>query len=160
MVNKTSKIIYTVFSWLAVFATMAIIARFSLQNSSDSSSTSEAFLELIPFHDKLCAQALGVIHTIIRKLAHFTVYALLGIVAYNAYSISIRIKRGFLYLISVGFASTYAFIDEFVYQAISPGRAPMLLDVLIDTLGASFGALLMLLTIFIIKLIKNKETSL
>ncbi|MBO5379994.1 MAG: VanZ family protein [Clostridia bacterium] len=158
--NKSSKIIITVFSWLAVFATMAVIARFSLQNSSDSSSTSEALLKLIPFYDRLSPEALDVIHLIIRKMAHFTIYALLGFTSYNAFNVSIKLKCGFVYLISVGFASTYAIIDEFVFQALSPGRAPMLLDVVIDTLGAPLGALLMFLIILIIKLIKNKETSL
>ena len=158
--SKTTKIILTVFSWLAVLVTMAVIARFSLQNSNDSSSTSEALLELIPFHDKMSQQALGIIHTVIRKMAHFTIYALLGFTAYNAFHKSVAIKQGFVYLISVGAASSYAIVDEFVLQAISPGRAPMLLDVFIDTLGASLGAFLMLMIIRIIKFIKNKETSL
>ena len=132
--SKTSRIIFTVFSWLAVLVSMAVIARFSLQNSSESSSTSEALLKLIPFYDRLSPEALDVIHLIIRKMAHFTIYALLGFTVYNAFHKSLALKQGFVYLISVSSASSYAIIDEFVFQALSPGRAPMLLDVFIDTL--------------------------
>ncbi len=157
--SKQSKILAVIFSWLAVLITMCVIARFSLQDSSDSSATSEGILKLIPFYDKLPEQWLGIIHTLIRKAAHLTIYMLLGFTAFNAFNLSIRIKSLWIGLISVGLASNYAIIDEFVFQAISPGRAPMLLDVCIDTIGAIIGSLLMLLLTVIIKLIKNKEIS-
>ena len=158
--NKSRKIAVIVLSWFAVYATMAIIARFSFQNSTESSQTSQGILSLIPFYDKIPAEWLSVIHTLIRKIAHFSVYALLGFTSFNAFHFSVRIKRIFIYLISVGLASSYAIIDEFIYQAITPGRAPMIMDVCIDTCGACFGALLMLLITVIVNIIKNKETSL
>ena len=157
--NKRLKIIYIVISWLAVLATMTMIMTFSLQDSTESSETSKGIMKLIPFYNKIPEGLLSVFHTIIRKMAHFSIYALLGFFAYNAFSAVVPIKIGFVYLISVGFASNYAFVDEFVFQYITPGRAPMLFDVGIDTFGATVGASIMLIILFIIKQIKNKETS-
>lgn len=157
--NKRLKIIYIVISWLVVLGVMIVIMSFSLQNSTESSETSKGIMKLIPFYDKISEELISVFHTIIRKIAHFSIYALLGFCAYNAFCTSVPIKTGFVYLISVGFASSYAFIDEFVFQNITPGRAPMLFDVCIDTFGATFGASIMLLILLIIKKIKNKETS-
>lgn len=155
--NKRYKITIIIFSWLAVLITMLVIARFSLQTSSDSSSTSEIFLKLIPFYDRLSPSVLDIFHTIIRKLAHFTIYALLGFCAFNAYSVTLKIKNLFLCLLSVGISSTYATIDEFVFQALAEGRAPMLFDVFIDTLGALFGSVLMLMIFLLVKLNKKRK---
>lgn len=159
MVNKARKILVIVFSWLTVLATMAIIARFSLQNGSESSSTSHLFVTLIPFYDKLSPDLLSIIHTVIRKLAHFTIYMLLGFTAFNAFCVSVKIKRIFLYVCAISTSIIYAVVDEFVFQALTPGRAPMFTDVCIDTLGALLGALIMLFIWFLIGHIKNKEIS-
>ena len=157
--NKSRKIIFLCLSWLASFAVLVIIAWFSFQDSSESSETSKGILHLIPFYEKMPQEWLSIIHTVIRKMAHFSIYALLGFTLFNAFNLTLPIKRTFIYLISIGASSIYAFIDEFVYQAITPGRAPMITDVCIDTLGASFGAILMLFIIALIRFIKNKETS-
>jgi len=75
---------------------------------------------------------------IIRKLAHFTIYFILGILAYltlNSYSI----KKSFYY--SVVFCVIYAVSDE-IHQLFLEGRAFKLLDIIIDTSGSVFGIII------------------
>ena len=64
---------------------------------------------------------------IVRKTAHFTEYAILGILFF-------LFSRQFF----------YACTDE-IHQLFIPGRSGQFTDVLIDTLGASFGCLLLVL---------------
>lgn len=157
--NKARKVLLLVFSWLAVVFIMAIIASFSLQDANKSTATSELILNLFSFFDKLMPGVLDIIHVIIRKCAHLFIYVVLGFFVFNAYNTTVKIKRVWVYILSVGLSVNFAVIDEFVFQAITSGRAPMLLDVCIDTTGAIIGAAIMLLITLLIKIIKNKETS-
>lgn len=95
---------------------------------------------------------------LVRKTAHFTEYAILG----SLFFINLRntpkdlIKRPLV--ISILFSFLYACTDE-LHQIFVPGRSAQFRDVLIDTLGASFGCLLIhTLLILFIKL-KSKSNS-
>lgn len=82
---------------------------------------------------------------LVRKTAHFTLYFILGILVYftlNSYGID---KRIILY--SIGFCFIYAITDE-IHQIFTTDRSFKVLDILIDTSGASLSNL-------IIKLVKN-----
>lgn len=84
----------------------------------------------------------------IRKLAHFTLYAIGGILAIallNQYNITIIQKIIYSQLI----ISLYAATDEF-HQKFIPGRTGCLTDVLIDSAGA-LTAILLVVAIFIRK---------
>lgn len=73
---------------------------------------------------------------IIRKLAHFTEYFILGILAYN-YLIEYNQK---IYL-TVIICIIYAITDE-LHQIITPDRVFSIYDILIDSSGAIIGAYL------------------
>lgn len=76
---------------------------------------------------------------IIRKVAHFTLYFILGIIAYftlRSYGIS---KNVFIYTII--FCLAYAITDE-VHQLFSDGRSFKVMDILIDTSGATLSNLI------------------
>jgi len=95
---------------------------------------------------------------LVRKTAHFTEYAILG----SLFFINLRntpkdlIKHPLV--ISILFSFLYACTDE-LHQIFVPGRSAQFRDVLIDTLGASFGCLLIhTLLILFIKL-KSKSNS-
>ena len=85
---------------------------------------------------------------LVRKTAHFTEYAILGGLFFlnlkswqkpkNSTSINI--------LLSLIFSFLYACTDE-IHQIFVPGRSAQFRDILIDTLGASFGATITYLTI-------------
>lgn len=90
---------------------------------------------------------------LVRKLAHFTIYTIGGILAYafvNEYNTSN--KKKFLY--SVLFCFAYAITDE-LHQVFVPGRSGEVRDVLIDTSGAALGTLITYGFIMIFQ--KNKK---
>lgn len=80
-------------------------------------------------------------HTLIRKGAHFTEYAVLAMLLANALwgtALSVRLR----WMLPVLISALYAITDE-VHQFFVPGRACRLLDVGIDTCGAIFGICLL-----------------
>lgn len=88
---------------------------------------------------------------IVRKLAHFTIYLILGILVY-AFLRCYKIKHTLM--ISIIFCFVFACGDEF-HQIFTPGRTARFYDVVIDTIGCFSG---MCLTNLIIKLKKNIKT--
>ena len=78
-------------------------------------------------------------HGLLRKLAHFTEFASLGMILTW---IMILLERPHPLALAVGFAA--ACIDETI-QIFVPDRGPAFTDVLIDTSGVLTGLLLLLL---------------
>lgn len=76
----------------------------------------------------------------IRKAAHFTIYALFGFCLIGVFQHRQRFsKLAYTVLVSSVFAAS----DE-MHQFFVAGRGPRFTDVLIDTAGASVGALIMI----------------
>ena len=92
---------------------------------------------------------------LVRKTAHFTEYAILGALFYlnliQFPKLNSHIKK---LLLPILFSFLYAITDE-LHQVFVPGRSAQFRDVLIDTLGASFGAII---TYLIIKLFTKIKT--
>lgn len=92
---------------------------------------------------------------LVRKTAHFTEYAILGALFYLNLTqfpkLNSHIKK---LLLPILFSFLYAVTDE-LHQVFVPGRSAQFRDVLIDTLGASFGAII---TYLIIKLFTKIKT--
>ena len=71
--------------------------------------------------------------------AHFTEYAILGILFYFFYRQILPQKNGLrLFVLAILSSFLYACTDE-IHQLFVPGRSGQFTDVLVDTLGASFG---------------------
>ena len=71
----------------------------------------------------------------IRKCAHFTLFLLLGVCIYlllNAFNIDNR------FIISIVLCFVFAILDE-THQIFTSGRTPLLLDILIDSIGSLVG---------------------
>ena len=79
----------------------------------------------------------GWFHIFIRKLAHFAVFGILGLLAWSSLGIfpKIRYKAFVRAGLATGFCLIYAISDE-VHQLFVPGRVGAILDVLIDVWGA------------------------
>ena len=75
---------------------------------------------------------------IVRKIAHFSIYLILGIFSFNLIS-SYDIKNIVLYSLLI--CIVYASADEF-HQLFVMGRSCEVRDVLIDTLGSLIGILI------------------
>ena len=83
----------------------------------------------------------------IRKSAHFSIYALLGIFIYL--SVKEFVGAGFTaYILGIFITAICAGVDEF-HQSFVPGRSMEFRDVLIDSIGASTGIIALLLIGFI-----------
>ena len=92
---------------------------------------------------------------IIRKIAHFSIYTLVGFLLMALFSTYENIKRKYQIYISAIMGILYAISDE-IHQSFTPGRGPKITDVFIDSLGVFFGMTVILLIVEIINR-KNKK---
>ena len=144
------RIIYTVLLVLW----MIIIFMFSNQNANNSQSTSDKVIstiieivETVTNNEISEDKRINVIEDtsfIVRKLAHFTIYFILGVLVYLTLT-SYHVNKTILF--SILFCFIYACSDE-IHQMFSDGRTAKLIDILIDTSGATIGC-------FIIKFFKR-----
>lgn len=140
-----------VISWSVTVLLMALIFFFSSQNSSESSGVSSGFTKEIidvfsgffGWSETFKSAAVDFIHGYVRKAAHFTIYAALGVSV--AFSIGLSKGRDSkkIWLMAVIFCAAYAITDEF-HQYFVAGRAARITDVGIDTAGAALGAFFVL----------------
>lgn len=134
---------------------MAIIFNFSNDNGTESTKKSDLVItkiyQVITNAEPSKKQLQNIIDKYvypIRKLAHFTEYAVLGILLVNFIN-EFKILSIKVIIISVILCMLYAISDE-IHQLFSAGRSARILDVFIDTLGSSTG-------IIIYKLLNNKS---
>lgn len=71
-----------------------------------------------------------------RKLAHFTIYMVLGLVSYLVFPVKLSVKKRIALVISL--CLLYAVTDE-LHQLFVPDRNACVMDVLIDTFGSGVG---------------------
>ena len=116
-------------AWLA-FISYASSGSFSAGNTSRI--IGPLVLWLFP---NTSPETLITIHFLIRKLAHFTEYAILGWLAARAFRTSPRPAiRERWFLISAALIVTYALLDEY-HQSFVPTRTGTVYDSLIDIAG-------------------------
>ena len=129
--------------------------------SSGSSGRIVNFIaELLPFiknmeeaeREIFCSE---VLQPIVRKTAHFSIYALLGFLSMNlAFTYKgTKYQKG---LSSFGFGAFYATTDE-IHQLFVQGRSGEFRDVCIDSLGVLTGILLAIFIMFLIRKIFKKQ---
>ncbi len=128
--------------------TFISIFNFSNQGGTESSGLSRkvarTIIDILPQTKKLNEQAKNEAveksQTIIRKGAHLSIYALVGLLMMNLMcTYKISNKNKFLITILVGII--YASSDE-IHQSFIPGRTAAFTDVCIDTCGAILGSLI------------------
>ena len=135
-----------IFSWILLLLAMALIFYFSSQDADLSTEVSNSFtksiVNFLTLH-KLSNSTLGNIaisvDTAVRKAAHFTIYAILGLLCFNALFNTFRKTDKKYWIIAIIICALYAISDE-VHQLFVPGRAGMVKDVIIDTCGSVSGS--------------------
>ncbi len=140
-VMKFKKVIYPI----VLITWMIVIFLFSNQNAIKSQSTSDQVASKIidtvttvlkqPITKKQKNNLIEDTRILVRKTAHFTLYFILGIFMYltlDSYSIPKPLLYGIL------FCFLYAISDE-IHQLFLAGRTAKIVDILIDTTGASIG---------------------
>ena len=146
---------------LLLLGTFFSIFQFSAQEGEASSGLSKKIVRgiidnFVTTKDLPEAEKLILIenwNSIVRKLAHFSIYALVGIwtmALIHTYELSERKK----WIGSLGVGILYAVLDEF-HQSFIPDRAASIIDVGIDTLGVITGILI----VFVIIKIMNQRKS-
>lgn len=132
-------VIIRVIKWILLILWMTVIFSFSAQNGVKSQELSDGLLNKvlvnIPFIKYFYFNGIGVL---IRKLAHFCEYLVLGILSYFCFK---DINKSRFYVIAIIFCVLYAVSDEF-HQLFIDGRSFGYLDILIDSLGSASGVLI------------------
>ena len=149
-----------------LIATFVRIFCFSSQDGEESSAVSRKVTTAVTQNVKKIRDmdskerelTLNKIEHVIRKIAHFSIYTLVGILMMalmSTYDISKRKQI----LISILVGIMYATSDE-IHQYFIPGRSAMVTDVLIDTAGVCLGVLIVLISLQIyIKIYKKRQKS-
>lgn len=128
------------------------IFSFSSQNGEESSSISQKVTVEITKNIKKIQElekdkkeeVLAKIEKVIRKLAHFSIYTLVGILI-MALMCTYDLKQRKRIIISLIVGIVYASSDE-IHQLFVPGRSGMVTDVMIDTSGVALGILIIMLS--------------
>ena len=115
-------------SLLSVLIWMIFIFIMSSFDASESSAQSNIIVNFIS--NIFNINNIELISLIIRKLAHFTEYFILGILTYNLIK-----KYRKKYYIAIIICIIYAISDE-IHQIFIPGRSCQITDILIDSIGA------------------------
>lgn len=130
-------------AWLAVAACAAVILIFSSDEFS-AGSTSRFFGPLLHwlFPDLAGAKLLAV-HFWIRKSAHLTEYAVLGLLAFRALRLSLALSLPRTALLGLLIVLGVAATDE-LRQSFIPSRTSSIVDVGIDLAGGALGVCLII----------------
>lgn len=122
-------------SIILVIIWMMFIFIMSSFNSTESSNQSNFIVNIII--NIFNISNIEILSLIIRKLAHFTEYFILGILTYNM--INNYNKKSY---ISIIICILYAISDE-LHQLFVPGRSCQVLDIIIDSIGSILGIYLL-----------------
>lgn len=134
-------------SIILTVATLIMIWRFSAQDSSETTALSgrlawKVWRGLERVVEKWGGElSLLKVEAVLRKLAHFGVFLLLGI---GLTGIFVWQKRVPVWVIVILIGMACAMMDEF-HQSFVPGRNPAIVDVVIDTVGVGVGMGMVLL---------------
>ncbi len=158
------KRIFTIVALVITVAWVGFIFSNSLESGVESDNKSSQVHEVV----NEVAQSLGakqeISHKTIRTSAHFTEFALLGVLlcldiallASLSPAISLSCSHAYL-LLTIPFCLAVAAIDEFL-QRFSPGRAMQWIDVLVDSSGALCGMLLFCAVFAILYAVKHRRS--
>ena len=127
-------------AWLALLVWMGVIFYFSHQSGDTSMQLSDGILDSFKslFQNFLNYHTLSYI---VRKIAHFTEYFILGLLIYHLVKqYRVISKTEIIWMIL--FCLIYAMSDEF-HQVFIGGRSPKVFDVIIDSLGSSLSILIL-----------------
>ena len=144
--------------------TFSIIFGFSSQDGEESKGLSRKVTEFITQNNEKIqslnkqekAKVLHRIEAVIRKIAHFSIYTIIGVLLMALmcmFNIVDKVRVGITLVLGILYAAT----DEF-HQVFVQGRTALITDVVIDTMGVILGILLVLLIREIYRKIKEGKT--
>ena len=125
------------------------IFAFSCMPGEESGDTSRGFLFMLAHivegiaHKTFTNDSIEAWHHFVRKCAHFTEYAVLGMTVVYAFGEKLKTAKRII-PVALGICAFYAATDEF-HQHFVPNRMGTVGDVLLDSAGALTGILIFLL---------------
>ena len=131
--------------FILLIGTFYIIFGFSGQNGDQSGALSRQITEYIAKNIKTIQnmnndqkeKVLKKMEYYVRKLAHFSLYAIVGILIMTLlFTYKLRQRTRIISRLTIG--TIYAISDE-IHQSFIPGRTPMVGDVMIDMCGVLAG---------------------
>ena len=122
---------------------LAFIWGNSLQTGEESGGMSRRVLEWIQSFLQLGESGVETLHHAIRKMAHFTEFACLGLLTTWWFGMMGQ-EKGYLVCMPLLFGLLTACVDETI-QTFVPDRGPSLMDVWLDTFGVAAGIVLLLI---------------
>lgn len=169
MKNKNVKInIFRAILIIGLLGTFIVIFGFSSQNAEESGGLSEKVTITVTKNVKKIQdleqtqkeRVLSRIENVIRKIAHFSIYTLVGFLLMALFS-TYNLKDRNRILASFVIGAIYASSDE-IHQRFVNGRSAQVTDVMLDTLGVLFGILILMLILQIVdrkkkKVLQNKS---
>lgn len=144
-----------------LLVTFYIIFNFSAQNGIESGNLStkvtaffvEIFSKIKTMDSNMKLHYIAKLHPIVRKLAHFSIYTVVGF-SVMGFLCTFNMKNKFKLLVSILIGVAYAVTDE-IHQGLIPGRGPSIRDVCIDSAGVLTGIFVMILLIVLIEAITD-----
>lgn len=130
-----------------LLATFWIIFGFSGQDGETSGGLSQKVTQIIVniFGIQEDEDYIYRMEKIIRKIAHFSIYTIVGILV-MALICTYNITQRNSSILSLIIGIIYAISDE-IHQGFIPGRSARVTDVIIDTMGVIMGILIILVII-------------
>ena len=140
-----------------------VIFGFSNQNSQTSGGTSQKVTEAITKNIKKIQDleqnerkiVIDKIENVIRKIAHDSIYTLLGLLLMGLMS-TFKIKEMDKIAVSLIIGVLYASTDE-IHQAFVPGRGAQITDVILDSMGVLTGIFITMLVLEVFRRICRKK---
>ena len=156
---------FRIISLILIIIVCFTIFCFSAQNGETSGEISGSLtykilkiinpdLEKLPENEK--ASIVENFHRLIRKSAHFTIFALLGFFTFGFISTFDLIKPLLCFLYSEIFVFFYATTDE-IHQLFVANRSGQFSDVLIDCSGGIVGIFFMFIVLKIFKVWRKRQ---
>lgn len=144
-----------ILSVVLLIACMVFVFCMSSQNADESSGTSGRVIRLVlklvysDFEELSAHERLEMIESfqfIVRKGAHFSIYAVMGFLSFISVGTYIAIPFKFRLLMSSLICLLYSISDE-IHQTFIPGRSGELRDVCIDFCGSLLAITIMCLVV-------------
>ena len=125
-------------SWIPPVVWMAVIMVLS-SGSFSSQGTSPVFFEVVrSLAPWLTPAELSLMHVAVRKMAHFTEYAILGILWFRGLARDRTLTAGWAAAAALAIAVGWAALDE-TRQSFVATRGPSVADVALDAAGGLAG---------------------
>jgi len=154
----TKRRIFGIIFGILTVVCLAVIWGNSMTTGTESGQMSGSVTEWVNNVLQKIFPTVEISHMFVRKAAHFTEFAILGILAFANMLIWLPQKRRAFLLLSIPCCFLVALADEFI-QGFIAGRVSSFADVLIDTLGATVAVLIFFGAVTLRDSLKNRSKS-